>query len=600
MEPPKKLEFFRKYRRLLGYARAHRTWLAATLLSMGVCASANGAKVWLIKPLADQGLKLLKGGSVAGRPEIVTSLSTVAVYIILLAPVIFVGTVMQNYCSGRLIWSTLMDIRNELCAKLLPQPLTFFEDRRTGDLMSRLTNDISILYQALNCLYAEILISFFALVVYLAVAVHASWQLTIVSLIIFPIVGAVMGALGRRVKRYARTGLERLADLTEAMHQMFSGIRIVKAFGMQDWEAEEFRKTNKRYFRNAMKTIKAKALSDGLVDFIGNAGLFGAVLGGGYVLLHPGTMGLSFTVGQVLSFVMAIALMFAPIRKLAKAYNILMESLAGATRVFELLDTRPTIHDDTGAVEMPPLREGIRFDHVTFAYAGAPVLRDINLHVKPGETVALVGHSGAGKSTLCDLIARFRDPQEGSITIDGVDLRHIRMQSLLGQIAIVSQQPFLFNRTLAENIRYGRRDATMEEIVEAAREANIHDFIVSLAGGYETNVGEMGGKVSGGQRQRVTIARAFLRKARILILDEATSSLDSESEKLIQDALQKLMQGRTTFVIAHRLSTVKFADRIVVLREGRIIEMGTHDELLAKGGEYGHLYRMQFGAEKTQ
>ena len=596
MRAMKKSEFLRNYWRLLGYARAHRWWVAAMLVTMALNAGANGAKVYFIKPLVDEGLRLMKGVNAAVPAGTAESLWLVAVCVLLLAPVIFASNVLQSYCSWHVLWSTLLDIRNELCGKLLPQPLTFFEDRRAGELMSRLTNDIAILYRALLCLYSEIIVSFLQLVAFLATAVWASWQLSIASVIIFPIVGTVMGVLGRRVKRYARVALERLADLTEAMHQMFSGIRIVKAFGMEDAEAKEFRKTNARYFRNAMKSIKAKAISDGLVDFIGNAGLFIVVLGGGYVLLRPGTLGLHLSPGQLFMFVASIALMFTPIRRLAKAYNSLMESLPGATRVFELLDTTPTIQDAPDAVEMPPMREGIRFDHVTFAYNTAPVLRDVSLCVKPGEIVALVGHSGAGKSTLCDLIARFRDPQEGAITVDGVDLRKIKQRSLLKHIAIVSQQPFLFNRTLAGNIRYGKPDASEAEVIAAATAANIHDFIVSLANGYESGVGEMGGKLSGGQRQRVTIARAFLKNASILILDEATSSLDSESEKLIQDALQKLMQGRTTFVIAHRLSTVKFAHRIVVLRQGRIIEMGTHDELLAKGGEYNHLYKMQFGA----
>jgi len=592
----RKSEFLRSYLRLYTYAWPHRWWVVATLATMALYSAANAGKLLLVKRLVDG--SLIKGMDAATRPEALQSLWVVAIYVMILAPVLFVTNTLQAYCSSRVLWATLVDIRNELCAKLLPQPLGFFEDRRAGDLMSRLTNDIAILYRALMFLYSEILQAVFGLIACLAVALWASWQLSLISAAVFPILGLIIGTLGRRVKRYSRSALERLSDLTEAMHQMFSGIRIVKAFAMEDAEARDFHRTNERYFKKVMKSVKAKSISDGAVDFIGNAGLFFIIVAGGYVLLRPGTLGLRFTPGEFIVFLAAAAGMFSPIKRLTKAYNNLMELLPGATRVYELLDTAPTIQDAPGAVEMPPMREGIHFDHVTFAYKNtAPVLKDISLHVKPGEIVALVGHSGAGKSTLCDLIARFRDPQAGSVTIDGVDLRKIRLQSLLQQIAIVSQHPFLFNRTLGENIRYGKPQASEAEVVEAAQAANIHDFIVTLAGGYDTNVGEMGGKLSGGQRQRVTIARAFLKNASILILDEATSSLDSESEKLIQDALRKLMEGRTTFVIAHRLSTVKFAHRIIVLRDGRIVEMGTHDELLAQGGEYSHLYKMQFGAK---
>ena len=374
------------------------------------------------------------------------------------------------------------------------------------------------------------------------------------------------------------------------MREMFSGIRTVKAFKMEDEEIVEFKIINSRVFKKMMQTVKAKALNSSTTEFIYSLGLAAIIIIGGYVIssdkISPGSLGGFVTVTAFL--------ILTSIKKLAKSYGKLQESLAGASRVFELLDQQPTITDNPDAIELKKIENKIAFNNVNFAYDSIPVLKDINLTIQKGQIIAIVGESGAGKSTLLDLIPRFYDPVNGSVKIDDTDIRLIKRDSLLNQIAIVSQQTFLFNRSFKENILCGRRDASTEEIEDAAKAANIHDFIINLPKGYDTTVGEQGVKLSGGQKQRVTIARAILKSAPILILDEATSSLDSKSEKLVQEALDNLMQGKTTFVIAHRLSTIRHADRIVVLKNGCIVETGTHDELIDKESEYNKQYRIQF------
>jgi subfamily B ATP-binding cassette protein MsbA len=395
---------------------------------------------------------------------------------------------------------------------------------------------------------------------------------------------------GRKIKKYGSKSLMHLGELTDAMREMFSGIRIVKSFKMEDEEIVEFKNLNSRFFKRMMQTVKAKALNTSTTEFIYSLGLAAIIIVGGYVItankISPGSLG---------GFVTVTAFLILPaVKKLAKSYAKLQESLAGACRVFELLDQHPSVTDNPDAIELKKIEKTVSFKNVNFAYDSIPVLKDINLTVEKGQIIAIVGESGAGKSTMLDLVPRFYDPLSGAVEIDGTDIRLIKRDSLLEHIAIVSQQTFLFNRSFKDNILCGRRDASLEEIEDAAKAANIHDFITSLPDGYDALVGEQGVKLSGGQRQRVTIARAILKNAPILILDEATSSLDSESEMLVQEALDHLMEGKTTFVIAHRLSTIRHADRILVLKDGYLVETGTHDELIEKEGEYKKLYRIQF------
>jgi len=620
---PKNNNTIRECGRLFSYAKPHWKMFFLTLLCMALFTLFIGAQLALIKPVIDRLIKgeVTRSSSVIntiqkkkGSKNIISSIKQktvsrikrstfisrfdklfcsftfIGVLVAIMAPFIFAFNYLQTYLKNHVMWSVLMDIRNHLCEHILPQPLSYFENRKSGELISRLTNDINATQFGLSILFDSILLQPMRMVVGFGLAFYFSWKLSMFTFILFPIIIIPVLVFGRRIKKYGRRSLTHLGELTDAMREMFSGIRTVKAFKMEGEEFIEFKTINSRFFKRMMQTVKAKALNSSTTEFIYSLGLASVIISGGYVIssktISPGSLGGFVTVTAFL--------ILTSIKKLAKSYGKLQESLSGASRVFELLDQHPTITDSPDAIELKNINNGIAFNNVDFAYDTIPVLKDINLTVQKGQIIAIVGESGAGKSTLLDLVPRFYDTTNGIIEIDGTDIRLIKRESLLDQIAIVSQQTFLFNRSFKENILYGRRDASTEEIQDAAKAANIHEYITKLPKGYDTIVGEQGVKLSGGQKQRVTIARAILKNAPILILDEATSSLDSESEKLVQEALDNLMKDKTTFVIAHRLSTIRHADRIIVLKKGCIIETGTHDELIGREGEYKKQYRIQF------
>ena len=488
------------------------------------------------------------------------------------------------------MWAVVVDIRNKGCDHLLPQPLSFFENRKSGDLLSRLTNDIAVTQSGLTILFDEILFQPMKLICGLALAFYFSWKLSLLTLIAFPIIFVPVLVMGRKIKKHGKGSLKHLSDLTDAMREMFAGIRIVKAFKMEAEESREIHDISERFFRKRMKVVKAKALNTSTSEFVYTLGLAAIVVLGGYVVMSK-----KITPGELTGFITAIGFMvITAVKKLAKSYANLQESLSGVSRVFELFTIEPTIKDDPEAITLEKIEEGICFKNVSFSYDGSKkfILKDINLTIHKGEVLAIVGESGAGKSTIINLIPRFYDPVKGCIEIDGTDIRKIKRESLLEHTAIVAQQTFLFNRSFYENILYGRKNATVEEVQSAAKAANIHEFIMSLPNGYDTVVGELGVKLSGGQRQRIAIARAVLKNAPILLLDEATSSLDYESEKLVQDALNNLIIGRTTVIVAHRLSTIQHCDRIVVMKKGHIVEVGNHETLMSGEGEYKRVYQM--------
>jgi subfamily B ATP-binding cassette protein MsbA len=615
--------------RLFLYVKPHWKMFVLALMCMSFFTLLNGAQLALIKPVID---RLIKGemigfssekhdiqkqkdsgdivsklkektvGKIKGTAfiskfdkllkKMTSSFTYIGILAAIIAPFIFIFNYLQSYLKSHVMWSVIVDIRNHLCEHLLPQSLSYFEDKKTGDLISRLTNDINATQYGLMILFDDIILQPMRLLCGLGLAFYFSWKLSLLTFVVFPLIIVPVLIFGRKIKKYGMKSLQHLGELTDAMREMFTGIRIVKAFKMENEESMEFRNINSRFFKRIMQTVQAKALNTSTTEFIYSLGLAVIIIFGGYIVITNRA-----TPGELGGFIAVTGFMIlTSIKKLAKCYGKLQESLAGARRVFELLDQKPSITDHPDAVELKKIEKGIVFKNVNFSYDSTLVLRDINLTADKGQIIAIVGESGAGKSTLLDLIPRFYEPLSGTIEIDGTDINLIKGDSLLEQIAIVSQQTFLFNRSLADNILYGRKDASFEEIEDAAKAANIHDFIIDLPKGYDTIVGEQGIKLSGGQRQRVTIARAILKDAPILILDEATSSLDSESEKLVQEALDYLMKSKTTFVIAHRLSTIRHANRIIVLKSGSIVESGTHDELLGKEGEYKKLYRTQFAA----
>ncbi len=496
----------------------------------------------------------------------------------------------QAYLQAKLVQKVLIDIRVHVMQHLIGLGFRFFHTRKIGDLYSRLTNDIAQVNSALNFLFRDLFQASTQIVAGVAICLWASWQLSLVSIVLVVPILAVLQVFAKKVRRRARSRQVSYGEVTEAMQQMLSGIRIVKVFHAEEHEVGRFREVNERFFRRAVRVVAAKAGARALTDVLNHLVVAALILGGVWYFHEMQAIEKQWLV----VFLTSLAIMYQPAKKLVNSFNNVMEALAGVERVKELLDVSPEIQDDPHAEPIGRLEGRVEIEHLGFSYGEEPVLRDIHLRVEPGEVIALVGPSGAGKSTLIDLLARLYDPTEGTIRFDGRDIRRIRREDLLRQIAMVTQEPFLFNTTIAENLRYGKRDATPEELEAACRAAQIHDAIVALPEGYDTVVGERGVTLSGGQRQRLTIARALLKDPAILLLDEATSALDSESEKRVQQALERLMRGRTTFVVAHRLSTITGADRICVMVEGRIVEQGTHEALIAEPESlYAHLYRLQ-------
>jgi subfamily B ATP-binding cassette protein MsbA len=497
---------------------------------------------------------------------------------------------LYTFLLERVGQSVIRDFRLHIFNHIHKQSLSFFNVMPTGTLMSRIINDVSLLQQAVSNALVGLVRDFFQVVILLGVVFYMNWRLAMVSFIVLPIAAYPIVKFGKLFRRLSTRTQEEVAGVSNILHETITGSRIVKAFSRESYEGERFQRQVGKLFSLTLKDAKYRCLQHPLMEFIGGAAIALIIWFGGKEVI-AGTA----TPGTFFAFLTALIAAYEPVKGVTRINSTIMQGMAAATRVFAILDIEPEIGDKKGAVVLPPFRSEIVFDQLTFSYnEETPVLFDINLCVPAGEALAIVGPSGGGKTTFTNLIPRFLEIKEGRITIDSIDIRDVTVASLRRQIAMVTQQTILFNDTVRNNIAYGDLNASDEQIHEAARAAYALDFVLALPNGFDTIIGEGGARLSGGERQRLSIARAILKNAPILILDEATSALDTESEREVQKALDNLMKDRTTFVIAHRLSTIKNASRIIVIKDGVIVEEGTHDTLIAKKGEYEALYNLQY------
>jgi subfamily B ATP-binding cassette protein MsbA len=500
----------------------------------------------------------------------------------------------QAYLTDYVGLRIINDVRNRLNRHLQFMSLSFFYRHPTGTLISRVGHDVGLLRSALTDALASFLRDTASLTVLVIVAFWKDWILASIAFVAFPASVLPIMRLSRKIKRFTRRGQIATGALTSLLQESIQGNRVVKAFGMEEYEIRRFFHESQRLFKQSLRASRTKALVAPTMELLSAFAIAAVIWYGGWSVIGEGR-----TPGEFMAFIAAMFLMYQPFKGLTKTYSVVQQGIAGAERVFEILDLESDVREKPNAKAASAFSDAIEFHNVSFGYDDRKVLKNINLKVHAGEMVALVGVSGVGKSTLADLIPRFHDVTSGRITMDGEDIRDLTLRSLRAQIGIVNQHTFLFNDTIRNNIAYGHPERSMQEIIAAAKAAHAHEFVSALPDGYETEIGEMGMQLSGGQRQRLAIARALLKNAPILILDEATSSLDVESERLVQEAVENLITTRTTLVIAHRLSTIRKADRIVVLVDGRIVEEGTHEELLARKREYSRLYALQLLEEEA-
>lgn len=572
------------YKRVMSYVQPYLPRLSLAVICIIAAASANLYVPWVIKEVIDKVL----------AEKDMMMLNTIAfgiVVVYLLRGVFFYG---QTYLMSYIAQRVIIDIRQAIYRHLQRLSLSYYEKRPTGKIMSYITNDVSALQGALVESIIELVTETSILIGSLIMMFYLHWKLSALTLITLPLVAYTINIFGVKLRRTSTIIQARAADITSVLQETISAVRVVKSFAREDYEIQRFAKENFSNFRAQMKNAQLMATLTPIIEFLAASGVTVIIWYGGWEVING-----NLTAGALIAFLVYAVNLSNPIKRLSKVYANIQKALAAAERVFEVIDTEPEIQNLPGAMELPSVKGEVVFHEVTFEYkSGEPVLSNVSLEAKVGQMVAIVGPSGAGKTTIANLIPRFYEPTQGYIAIDGIDIKTVTLDSLRKQIGIVPQETVLFNGTVYENILYGDLDATADEIIAAAKAANAHNFISQMPDGYDTQIGERGSKLSGGQRQRIAIARAILKNPRVLILDEATSALDAESEKLVQEALDKLMISRTSFVIAHRLSTVIRADLILVMERGEIVERGTHTELLARGGLYSKLHEVQFSKKE--
>ncbi|MDY0223523.1 MAG: ABC transporter ATP-binding protein [Desulfobacterium sp.] len=568
---------------------AHWKKLAIAMVCMVVVAGATAASAYLVKPMLDD--------IFINRDK--TKLLLIPGAAILVFFLKGAGSYGQGYLMNYVGEQIIKHFRISLYDKIIDLPLAFFYREKTGVLMSRITNDVNIVKGMVSTAVTSLLRDAFTVVALTFVVLYMDWKLALGAFLVLPAAFYPIVLFGRRVRRFSTGSQEAMADLNVFLHETFTGTKVVKIFSMESFERQRFRKRAETLFRLGMKTTIAKSLSSPVMEFLGGIGIaFIIWFGGSRVISGASTPGTFF------SFLTAVMMLYDPIKKLSTLNNTIQEGIAALTRIYDVLERPSEIEDPINPAQFESNLQsggagkdpgGVRFENVTFSYNPdeEPVLRDVSLRVDPGEVLALVGMSGGGKTSLVNLVPRFYDVTKGRVLVNGLDVRQCSLKDLRSRISIVTQEPILFNATVRDNIRYGRMDATDEAIEQAARAAYAHGFIMGFPNGYDTPIGELGSRLSGGEKQRLCIARAMIKDAPILILDEATSALDAEAEGVVQKALANLMKGRTTLVIAHRLSTIDHADKIALIKEGRVVEQGTHAELMDQKGEYFKLQTMQ-------
>ena len=576
-----KSEDFLMVKKLKKYVKKYYILIILNILLALVSSAVSAAPVTLIKRLFDRGIQ--------GKDEkdILYAAGGMILLSVLGAFLVYWTTIL----SGKISSSIYKNIVDDLYVKIQSLDMEYFSTTKVGELMTKVLNDPANV-NTFILEFFEFLKYVFTAISYLVIAIRIDWKLTLGMFIVAPILMTTVKKYSKKLKKSGKERQEATGTLNSKLQETLSGIRVIRAFATEKQEIRNFKKISLELKKVVMKTVGYNAKSNSVSEALNYVMMAILLLFGGYRILR----GRVFTTGDFLTIMSAIGSMYTPVRRSANIYNSLSTNIPSIGRIFEILDVVPEIADAPDCIKFEEFKSDITFENVDFSYKDSDekVLKNINLVAKKGETVALVGNSGGGKSTLVNLIPRFFDVTGGKITIDGVDVKNYKIKSLRKKIGIVPQETFLFGGTILENIKYANQNASVEEVIEAAKMANAHEFIEKLEQGYETEIGERGIKLSGGQKQRISIARAILENPQILILDEATSALDNESEQLVQDALEKLMKGKTTFVIAHRLSTIINSDKIIVIQQGEIRETGTHEELLDKDGIYKSLYNKSF------
>ncbi len=582
LEKTIKFELKERHRRLAAMVKANWVRLALAMGCMLVMAGGESVTPYLMKPTIDD-IFIKKDA---------TMLKLIPFAVIIVFFLRGLSRYGNEYLMNHVGESIIRKLRDQLYGRIQDLPLAFFQEEKTGALMSRITNDVHTIKTMVSTAVVSSLQDVFTIVGLTFVIFYLDWKLALIALVVLPFAYFPIVELGRRTRRVSKGYQEALAEMNSFLHETFAGNKIVKAFGTETFEKNRFFKKTRRLFKLEMKTVKYRAMTSPIMEILGAIGVALVIWYGGYEVITG-----SSTPGTFFAFMGAVLMLYRPVKKLAKINTQVQRGLAAADRVFDILEMESDIKERPDPKIIPDGSHRVVLQGVSFKYQDDRVLKNINLVAREGEIIALVGMSGGGKTTLVNLIPRFYDVSEGAVLVDDIDIRDAAIAPLRKQIAIVTQEPILFNDTVRNNIAYGAPQATQAQIEEAAKAAFAYNFICRFPNGFETVIGELGGRLSGGEKQRICIARALLKDAPILILDEATSSLDSEAESTVQKALENLMQGRTTFVIAHRLSTISYADRIVVIVNGRVVEEGNQATLLALEGEFYKLYQMQFGNE---